>query len=85
MAGPTVAGWDLYGLSSDFVYGNNTGGDWGAGPVDMSAATTGEYVYGEQGKWHSRISQNAYAWGIIVVALALLWLMGGLVFGDVNV
>ena len=82
---PTYSGLEMYGLGSDFVFGNNTNGDWGGGPVDMSAATTGEYVFGEGGKWHQRVSTNAYAWFIIVGALLILWLMGALVFSDVNV
>lgn len=26
-------------------------------------------------KWHSRIAPNWYAWGMVVAALAILWLL----------
>jgi hypothetical protein len=82
---PAYSGFEMYGLGSDFIFGNNTNGDTAGGPIDMSAATSGEYVFGEGGKWHQRVSTNAYSWFIIVGALVILFLMGGLVFGDVNV
>ena len=72
-------------LSDEFIFGGNFEGGTAAGNVDMSAATTGEYTFGEGGRWHQRMSVHAYSWLIIVAALTLLWLMGGVVFGDVNV
>lgn len=73
-------------LEEMLMTGGFQDGSTAAGAVDMSAATTGDYVYGYTGdKWHSKLSIHTYSWLIIAGALGILYAFGALVFKEVNV
>ena len=73
-------------LQEQLFPGGNFEGGPGAGPIDMIAATTGEYINGQGGAWHQRMSTHTYAWLIIVGAAGLLVLTGSkFALGPVNV
>jgi hypothetical protein len=68
-----------------FPGGSFAGGPSG-GPINMSAAREGEYIFDDSNPWHARMSIHMYMWLIIVGAAALLVLSGTRVaFGPVNV
>jgi hypothetical protein len=66
--------WGI-GTQTDVGYGDAD--SWG-GPVN--GVDVMEHISGVKRAKHANMSSDAYMFGIIIVALALLWLLGGVVF-----
>lgn len=66
----------------DYVenYGNSE--DWGGAPGDGVDMLSQGMV---NVPWHARIPSDTYLFGIIIGALVVLWLLGGVAFKSVNI
>lgn len=68
------------GLTGDIGWGSADA--WSGAPADgvdvMSHANIGT-------KWHQNLSTDTYMFLIMLGALALLWILGGLVFKTANI
>jgi hypothetical protein len=68
------------GVSGDQTFDPNDGSDQWGGPMNGIDLQGHAQVPGVSTKWHGNLSVDTYLFLIMMGALALLWLLGGVVF-----
>lgn len=78
-------------MRNDIAYGVQSGADpllaeqWAGSPMDGVDLTAEAGVALGPSRWHSRMTIELWSLVVILGALALLWVLGGVVFRRVNI